>query len=357
MRANWITHQIIVLDASGSMIRHTSSVIKVTDSLISYLASSAGNFPEQETRITVYAFSTDLPGGCKCLIWDKDVLRVPSISGLYRAGGGTPLCEAVTAVIRDVREIPVKYGDHSVLGYVVTDAGEGGEHSQEHVRRALPGLIRSLPDTWTLAGLVPGVWSKQQLITYGFAPGNIEIWDPSRREGVEEMGERIRVSSDAYATAYASAGPSAVRSVKSLFTMASPSASDLKRTLTPLTPGSYYFEEVTADDLAKIERGRLDQFMKLKTGKPYMPGDPVTFYQMDRRVRIQKNKRIAVAIPDHQGKTVDVYSGSGARSKLGLPEDADVRVTPARWPDYRVFVESTSFNRRLYPGTSVLVMR
>jgi hypothetical protein len=343
-KANYINHEFIILDASGSMQRHSGNVVKVTDALISSLAGQARDFPDQETRITVYSFSTFSPGGCECLIWDKDVLRVPSIAGLYKAMGGTPLCDAVTKVIGDIREIPVKYGDHTVLGYVVTDGGEGGEHSRSSSRIALPSLVRSLPDTWTLAALVPGVFAKRQLTGYGFAPGNIEIWDPSRQDAVEEVGERIQATS----VAYASARSSGMRSTTSLFSMAAPSKADLKASLVPMTPGSYWFEDVDADI-------RIDDFVSGKTGKPYVPGK--AFYQMTKRERIQHYKQVAVAIPDHKTKEVGVYVGAGARKMLGLPDNSEVRVSPGHWKDYRVFIVSTSMNRKLIGGTRLLIMR
>jgi hypothetical protein len=353
-KANYINHEFIILDASGSMQRHSGNVVKVTDALISSLAGQARDFPDQETRITVYSFSTFSPGGCECLIWDKDVLRVPSIAGLYKAMGGTPLCDAVTKVIGDIREIPVKYGDHTVLGYVVTDGGEGGEHSRSSSRIALPSLVRSLPDTWTLAALVPGVFAKRQLTGYGFAPGNIEIWDPSRQDAVEEVGERIQATS----VAYASARSSGMRSTTSLFSMAAPSKTDLTKTLTPMTPGSYYFEEVDQGSWDRITNGRIDEFMALKTGKPYVPGR--AYYQMTKRERIQYNKPVAVAVPDHKTREVSVYVGDSARQQLGLPassEKRDVRVSPGKWKGYKVFVMTTSLNRKLVPGTQLLVMR
>jgi hypothetical protein len=353
-------HEFVILDASGSMAMHEDSVVKVTDALISTLAEGAKTFPDIETRISVYTFNSGTGvrhrDNVQNLIWDMDVLRMPSIAGMYKPEGGTPLCEAVITVMDDIARIPVMHGDHAILAYLVTDAGSGGEHSMPHFVAALPGRMRAIPDTWTLAAMVPGLWSKTRLINYGFAPGNIEVWDPTRREGVEEMGQRIGATS----SAYAAARRGGMKSTASLYAMAAPLAADLAAALVPLTQGSYYFEPVTDDDLMKITGGRIDQFMQLKTGVPYIPGNPVVFYQMFKRERIQHYKRLAVAIPDHQDKSVRVYTGAAVRAKLGLPVEAEkieVRVSPGRWPDYKVFVETGSPNRRLYPGTSVLVMR
>jgi len=354
VKANHINHEFIILDVSGSMKRHHANVIKVTDALISNLASQAPNFPDQETRITVFMFSSEsyLDGTYfKCLIWDKDVLRVPSIAGLYQGTGNTALADAMISSIRDMRKIPTMYGDHAFLGFVVTDGQEN--HSHPDSIRNLPSVLSTLPDTWTIAGLVPSVAARQQLTRFGFAPGNVEIWDPSQREGFLEVGEKIAAAS----TSYASLRRVGVRSTTSLFTMNAPSKATLTQSLTQMTPGSYFFEEVTEERLAQIQNGRIDQFLSLVTGKPYLPGSPIVFYQMTQRVRIQEYKRIAVAVPDHASKSVAVYTGAAARQMLGLPEKGNVRVSPGRWRGYKVFVETTSMNRKLFPGTSVLIMR
>jgi hypothetical protein len=365
-KANTIIHEFIILDASSSMQGHTSDVIKVTDALISHLASQVNVFPDQETRISVYAFSSGdyLDGKAyQCLIWDKDVLRVPSIAGIYKPHGNTALTATMMQVIEDMKGIPVQYGDHTFLGMLVTDGHENWSQHQGNIglekwygkASQLPVKISGLPDTWTMAGLVPGVTARQQLTRFGFASGNVEIWDPSKKDSILEVGERIRDTSVAYASAVSSSG---LRSTTSLFSMASPSKTDLTKTLTPMTPGSYFFEEVDQATWDRIENGRIDQFMALKTGKPYVPGR--AYYQMTKRERIQYNKPVAVAVPDHKTREVSVYVGDSARQQLGLPassEKRDVRVSPGKWKGYKVFVMTTSLNRKLVPGTQLLVMR
>ena len=50
-----------------------------------------------------------------------------------------------------------------------------------------------------------------------------------------------------------------------------------------------------------------------------------------------------------------VFSGPAARQLLGLP-CAEATVKPGENPAYTVFVQSTSVNRKLVPGTKLLVM-
>jgi hypothetical protein len=369
-KAALINHEVIVLDASSSMLTHASNVVKVTDALIQQLASQAGMHPDQETRITVYAFSSEnyLDGQAyQCLIWDKDVLRVPSIAGIYKPHGNTALLATIMKVIDDIKAIPVQYGDHAVLVYVVTDGYENWSEYQGNIGLEsycgktiqLPSKIANLPPAWTMAAMVPGLAAKRALQNWGFHQGNIEIWDPSRQDAMDEVGRSLSVS----ATAYAGMRASGQSSTSNLFSMNAPSTSAIQHVLTPMTPGSYYFEDVTSDDLAQVENGRIDQFMELKTGRPYVPGS--TYYQMIKRERIQHYKKLAIHVRN-SGRvrslataSEGVYVGSGARNLLGLPDDgrSEVRISPPRAQGYDVYILSTSMNRKLYPGTKVLVMR
>src|SRR5690348_6258385 len=114
--ANIINHIVIVLDASSSMIQHSADVVKVADTQIANLADTS-KFHDQETRVTICTFSSpEYHDGqiIKVPIYDKDVLRMPSMAGFYRAYGNTSLCDAMLKVIDDIEEIPMKYGDHSV---------------------------------------------------------------------------------------------------------------------------------------------------------------------------------------------------------------------------------------------------
>jgi hypothetical protein len=350
---NIINHFTILLDASTSMAHHTQDLIKVTDTQIQGLAQSS-TFHDQETRVTIYTFSNpSYHEGytAKCLIYDKDVLRVPSIEGLYKAHGNTALCDALAKVIADLHQIPEQYGDHSHFLTLITDGQENWSSSVNV--KALPGIIQHLPGNWTLAAFVPSPQNSWSLQNLGFPAGNIKIWDAGEDGSVLDVGVAYAAATSSYMKSRAAGS----RSVSNLFTMKAPSAADLKKTLTPVTPGSYFFENVTAKDLALIENARIDQFMELKTGRPYAPGR--TYYEMSKRERIQDYKQLAIAIWDKSTNTEGVYTGSGVRAKLGLPDTGEVRISPGGWNSkgYKVYILSTSFNRKLVPGTRVLVMR
>lgn len=352
---NKIHHIWYLLDESGSMRPHLLTLPKVMDAQIASLAEDSRNHPGEETRVSVFGFSStgsQYPD-YECMLYDMDVLHVPSVQGMYRICNGTALCDAMVRLIGDLRMVPEKYGEHFHLLYLVSDGEE--LHSSSQSRLALPGLIAGLPENITIAAFTPSVTAKHYLMRYGFPPGNIEIWDPSKREAPAEVGRTMSTATSTYMSTTRSGA--ATRTTE-LFSAAAPKAADLKRNLIPLTPGSYDFIPVTGGDLAKIANGRLDQFMELRTGRPYVP-DGRTYYEFDKRETVQDYKKILVAIYDKDTNTETVYSGPQVRSMLGLPETGTARVRPGPWErkGYKVFILSTSNNRKLAPGTRVLITR
>jgi hypothetical protein len=90
--------------------------------------------------------------------------------------------------------------------------------------------------------------------------------------------------------------------------------------------------------------------VELATGRPYRTGS--AFYELTKTESIQASKQLAVMDKRTFG---GVYTGPQARQVLGLP-DYEIRVTPSQHPDYDIFVQSTSVNRKLVPSTRLLVL-
>lgn len=329
---NYINHIALVLDASSSMSRHVGDVVKVADMQIKHLAEQS-KIMDQETRVSVYTFSYRTR--IDCLIYDKDVLRMPSIAGLYRAEGMTALCSATTLAIKDLQHTWEGYGEHAFLIYVITDGVENDSDPQD--RRRLPALITGLPDHWTLAAFVPDANGIHYAKSHGFPNDNIAVWNTE--DSFLEVGEVIRKSTDNFMRGRTQG----VRGSRSLFTMTAADTKKIKKTLTPMTSGSYTINLVPHDT-------RIDDFTRDITGS-YTPGR--TYYEMTKRETIQGYKGIAIRV-DADGT---LYVGDAARDLIGIPKDTDVRVSPGDHPGYKVFVQSTSMNRKLIAGTEALIMR
>ncbi|KPC83312.1 hypothetical protein ADL27_47255, partial [Streptomyces sp. NRRL F-6602] len=105
------------------MSRLSGKVIEVADQQIAYLARRSREL-DQETRVTVYVFANKV----ECVIYDKDVLRMPSLKQLYRVGGMTALLAATLTSQRELAQTAQLYGDHSFLTFVLTDGQENASH-------------------------------------------------------------------------------------------------------------------------------------------------------------------------------------------------------------------------------------
>ena len=99
-----VNHISLVLDASSSMQKHQKKVLEVAKGEIENLAKKSQDMC-QDTRISIYSFSNEV----KCLVYDKDVLRLPDISRYYEVQGMTALIDATLKSMEDMnRFIPVK---------------------------------------------------------------------------------------------------------------------------------------------------------------------------------------------------------------------------------------------------------
>jgi hypothetical protein len=91
-----------------------------------------------------------------------------------------------------------------------------------------------------------------------------------------------------------------------------------------------------------IKQFVLENSLAFKTGRG--------FYEFMKTETIQGHKEVVLM----DRKTGDLFSGERAREMLGLPPGATVRIKPASLEKYVVFVQSTSYNRKLISGTRFL---
>lgn len=331
---NYINHVGLVADASYSMEDHADSLIKVADGRTNHLARRSTEL-DQETRVSVYTFADDT----RCEIFDKDVLRLPSIAGLYRPRGNTALAAATLKAIADLMQTAQLYGDHAFLIFVMTD-GEDNCSTTTQIMQ-LKRQLQSLPANWTVACLVPNQYGKFEAMKFGFQADNIAIWDPNTTAGFEEAGRVIERATDDFMNGRARG----VRGTRSLFSTGADAvnATTVRAALgAPLARTAYDIIPVSSDVYIR-------PFVESR-GLNYSIGQG--YYQLTKTETIQNRKQIAV----REKATGAVYSGPQARDLLGLGGN-DVRVRPDYNPLFDVFVQSTSVNRKLVNGTDLLLMR
>lgn len=284
----------------------------------------------------------------ECVIYDKDVLRMPSLKQLYRAGGMTALLAAALKSQRELAQTAQLYGDHSFLTFVLTDGQENASHrcpdaparDPRALVRAVAEMIETQDDNWTLAVLVPDQMGKREAMQCGFPKDNIAIWDATSTQGLEEAGQVIRQATEQFMVGRTQG----IRGSKAVFSTGAKAVNKdtIKAAgLTPVDPSQY--------QLIPVARDAAIRDWVVECGHTYRTGG--AFYQLTKSEKIQAQKQIAVL----EKKTDRVYTGPEARALLGLP-DVEIRVKPDHNDDFTIFVQSTSVNRKLVANTRLLLM-
>lgn len=338
---NHINHVVFVLDASSSMHGVASSLVQAADAEIAHLAQRSKEMG-QETRVTVYVFSNE----AKCVIYDMDVLRLPSIRNAYRPNGMTALVDASLLAIDDLAMTPEKYGDHAFLLYVFTD---GQENRSRNHYSALADRIKALPDHWSLGVLVPNRRAEIDAARFGFPPNSIAQWDATTGHGVQEGVSVVRAATERFMKGR----EQGVRGTKSVFSTGADTvnsstieAADLK----PLALGTYQLVPVVPipGQPSDNNRVKVREFVQ-HCGYSFRVG--MVHYQLTKPETIQPGKSLAVV---HR-TTGQVYTGPQVRALVKLP-DMSVKVKPDTNPEYDIYVLSTSVNRKLPVGTRILLV-
>ncbi|MFJ7969019.1 vWA domain-containing protein [Streptomyces sp. NPDC096324] len=340
---NYINHVALVLDASSSMSHLSHKVVEVADQQIAYLARRSREL-DQETRVTVYVFADKV----ECVIYDKDVLRMPSLKQLYRVGGMTALLAASLKSQRELAQTAQLYGDHSFLTFVLTDGQENASHrcpdapvkDPRELIKAVSDMIATQEDNWTLAVLVPDQMGKREATQCGFPRDNIAIWDATSTRGLEEAGQVIREATEKFMVGRTQG----IRGSRAVFSVGAEAVNKdtIKAAgLAAVDPSGYRLIPVTRDAAIRD--------WVVECGHTYRTGG--AFYQLSKSEKIQAQKQIAVL----EKKTDRIYSGPQARALLGLPS-TEVRVKPDHNDDFTIFVQSTSVNRKLVSNTRLLLM-
>lgn len=110
--------------------------------------------------------------------------------------------------------------------------------------------------------------------------------------------------------------------------------------LKPVSPSR--FQVMKVDSEIAIKEFVLKNGIEFKIGRG--------FYEFTKRVEVQDHKEIILM----DKKTGNFYTGNAARQIAGIPIGVSAKVSPENLPDYYVFIQSTSVNRKLLSGTRFL---
>lgn len=376
-----LNHVNFVIDRSGSMGSLNDQVDKVVQNQIARL-HALDEVTGQETHASIYVFGSDT----RCIIYDTDVKRLLGTNPLagHFDGGMTSLIDAVLTVREEAAQIPQLHCDHAFIDFYVTDGGENQSHRtsrgqalrthsigylsdrdlQAKLIAELKLRLASEPDNVTTAILVPDVLCKQQAINFGFPKDNIMIWDVSK-EGLDEAErEMARVTEDFYTSR-----ASGVRGTKSLFSTVQAKAVKQEdvdsANLKPVDPADFMIIPVALSSSSKLEikipaksktkknpdgikHVEIQPFVE-ETGRRYVAGN--AYYRLTKSEKYSYGKGVALV---HR-TTRKVYRGPECEKLIGLDASTTRIKPPTITDEYEVYVRSTSLNRQIEVGGSVLL--
>lgn len=321
-----INHVIFLIDASGSMGSRLRLVKDVFDATLA--SFKANQSSDQELYISLYDFDSVV----NKLVFNKSINNLEH-SVKFEARGTTALRDAIAVSIEDHKRINTKDGDHSFLIYAITD---GQDNASRISSAKLKELISSLDDAWTVAALVPSLTDSHSAKNSGIPAGNIQIWDANSAKGFEEVGVSITKSMQTYTT-NRSAG---IRSSSNIFQVNTDNLKrgDIRNNLSEVKGRLYHAQN------DYVIREMVEKFAK----KTYVKGS--TYYELSKPETVQSYKEIVIVSRKDDKK----FGGQDARDMLGLP-NTETRVKPGDFGDWRIFIQSTSVNRKIKAGTSIFV--
>jgi Mg-chelatase subunit ChlD len=332
-----------VIDSSGSMSGLNQSVISAINSQIAQ-AKTLAHDNQQSTFISRYTFSN-------AVVCDEKDAYYQSAGTMisYYPSGGTALFDAIGQAVSDLRNQKAKPGENlAYLVFVITDGQENQSRTWD--KSSIAQLIRDCQaqGNWTFAISGPA-GTKHYFSQFGVPIENIQEWEAT----VQGTYKMATANNTAYST-YSAVRSTGGQSVSCMYTTTANdiTSSDLKK----LTDVTANFTEipVTADSQISnfvdsvFSTGQYPSIVR-KHGSRYQPGR--AYYELVKTENLQNHKDIIVK----NMTTGKLYSGPEARALVGINEkDTTCKVTPGNNGKYKIYVKSTSMNRKLTPGTVLL---
>jgi hypothetical protein len=330
------THVAFCIDESGSVRGIIVPLVQAYNKTVDGIRESV-LAEGQEASMTALAFG-DANLKHRVLYTGQQVQTVkPLKASDFNPSGMTPLFDSVYRAIKKLEELDDKDPNTSFIITVVTDGQENNSVD--------PGVYPTLQliqektttDRWTFTFMMPrqyiGAFSRH----YKIPTGNIQEWDSTTEKGVEQG---FAISNQAYG-GYFKARSRGIRATTSFYSdLSNVTVREVRSDLSDIT------KQVTTIPVQRectivevIEGARL----------PFIRG--TAFYQLVKtEKRVQPYKIVAVRVKT-SGK---IYAGQEARVMLGIDVGNTVRLVPGDHGKFDVFIQSTSYNRKIPAGTDVL---
>jgi len=320
-------------DHSGSMSHIAEAARKDYNDTVHRLREAQDKY-ETDTIVSVVKCGHGHSAIVQKEIVNSNLNRLDALPFYEAEAPGTPLWDSVGTLIELLSSVPdANNPEVSFLVMIITDGQEN--RSRVWTAFSLANRIRQLQatDRWTFVFRVPHGYKYDLVQRLGVPEGNVLEWDQTER-GVEIA---TTLTSSAFDTYYQGRTRGLTAS-KSFYTnLDDLTRKDLKKNL----------DEINND--VKVFRVRSDQkiseFAEKKLGS-YTPG--TIYYQlMKPERRVQEYKKIII----FDRNSNKYYGGDAARKLLGLNVKGTISVIPGDHANYDIFIQSTSYSRKLIKDT------
>jgi len=331
------THVAFCIDESGSVRSIIEPLVKAYNKTVEDIRDAVLAEGQQAT-MTALTFG-DINVQHRVLYVGQQVQTVtPLDHTALNPTGMTPLFDSVYRAIKKLEELDDGNEKTSLIINVVTDGQENASKNPGvHVTLDLIEEKTAL-DRWTFVFLVPNGQSRNFCSRYRIPPGNVQEWDEKTAKGTEQA---FAISSVAYA-GYFKERSRGIRSTKSFYSDVSDlTVTKARSELSEITNQVKFIKPLKDCNIREcIERA----------GEEFIKGSG--FYHLIKtEKRVQSYKLVALRVKS-SGK---VYCGQKAREMLGIGGLSDtVRLVPGDHGKFDVFIQSTSYNRKIPANTEVL---
>lgn len=334
-----LTHFVVALDNSSSMqsiARETVDAFNRVGRSICEGAYKTG----QDATLSLVTFGRTIATTFFC----DPITNVRTLGyHEYRPDGMTPMFDAVGLTAeRLLQRADAKDKHVSFVAFVLTD---GEENNSFHYPTHNPGKLIELmaklnaTDRWSFVFMLPPGKKAAFCAKFGIPDGNVTEWETNAR-GIEAVSRSV----DAGVSNFYAQRASGQTSTKGFFTanMAGVSQRDVARKLVDMR-GKVRLAAVNRSVMVK-------DFVEQEFRVIYSLGS--AYYQLTKTEEVQHHKGVML----RSRKDGAIYGGADARHVLGLPDQYDVKVKPGDHGDWDIFVQSTSVNRKLVVGTTLLYL-
>lgn len=337
VRQKNFTDVIFVLDRSGSMSGLMSQARNNLTQQLEQLRQASG--PNDQYNVTIINFDDEI----KTTVSGENVLHMSkgAYSAYLDASGSTRLYDAVLEAISVARA-----RDDSKQAFLISVVTDGAENASRNHVSEVARQVRELTakDRFTFAYAGPP-GSEYTGRSMGIPDGNITTWEGTAR-GIATLGTTSNAALNSY-TRSRSVG--VMKSVSFYAQPTTPNAAAFAGQLDDKledVSNDVKVERVVTGDPIVIDKFCTKKFGSFEKGK--------CFYQLTESEKVQDYKKVII----QDTTTGTFYSGwKAAKKLLGIPEfQGTVRIKPGSLGDFKVFVQSTSLNRKLVPGTAVVYM-